>query len=178
MQTDHIPASSALSATASPWGGPDDVLDGLTGAWALERVIAGAPKGSMPMGSMPMGSMRGSATFRRLDSGLIAYREEGRLQLPGGEAFEAFRDYLYDRVPAGFAVSFAETPPRLFHEIRLRAEAGGALVGVAEHLCGRDHYATRYAFQPDGRFAVHHDVRGPRKDYAITTLYARPLPRP
>ena len=49
------------------------------------------------------------------------------------------------------------------------------LLGESEHLCGADHYATRYAFQPDGRFTVHHDVRGPRKDYAMTTVYARRL---
>jgi hypothetical protein len=74
-------------------------------------------------------------------------------------------------------VFFPDNPPRLFHEIRLREEAG-MLLGESEHLCGADHYATRYAFQPDGRFTVHHDVRGPRKDYAMTTVYARRLPLP
>lgn len=161
MQTDH---NLSNRHPASLWGGPDDVLDGLAGAWSLERVIAG--QGSN------QGSMRGTATFRRLESGGLAYREEGRLLLPSGEAFDAFRDYLYDRVPEGFAVFFPETAPRLFHEIRLREEAG-MLLGEAEHLCGRDHYATRYAFQPDGRFTVHHDVRGPRKDYATITIYTR-----
>jgi hypothetical protein len=172
MQTDH---NLSNRRSASLWGGPDDVLDGLAGAWFLERVIAGqgSNQGSMPQGSMPQGSMSGAATFRRLESGGLAYREEGRLLLPSGEAFDAFRDYLYDRVSGGFAVFFPETPPRLFHEIRLRAEAGGALIGAAEHLCGQDHYATRYAFHPDGRFTLHHDVRGPRKDYASTTVYTR-----
>jgi hypothetical protein len=117
--------------------------------------------------------MRGTATFRRLERGWMAYREEGRLTLPGEETFDAFRDYLYDRAPEGFAVFFPETPPRLFHEIRLYKDATGALLGAADHLCGRDRYATRYAFRPDGSFVVQHDVRGPRKDYAITTVYAR-----
>lgn len=141
------------------------MLDGLAGRWSLRRVVEGK--------EARQGSMQGVATFRRLESGLMAYREEGRLQLPGGGTFDAFRDYLYDRRTDGFAVFFAETPPRLFHEIRLREEADGTLVGAAEHPCGRDHYATRYAFQPDGSFVVHHDVRGPRKDYAMTTLYTR-----
>jgi hypothetical protein len=163
MQPDHI--LSHRPSTASLWGGPDELLDRLAGCWSLERVIAGKDTNQ--------GSMNGIASFRRLESGFMAYREEGRLLLPNGEAFDAFRDYLYDRVSQGFAVFFPETPPRLFHEIRLHEEATGALVGAAEHLCGRDHYATRYAFEPDGRFTVHHDVRGPRKDYAITTVYAR-----
>lgn len=168
MRTDHILAP--LRAKASLWGGPDQVLDGLAGAWLLERVIEGK--------ATNQGSMRGIATFRRLGNGLMAYREEGRLLLPGGETFDAFRGYLYDAVPQGFAVFFPETPPRLFHEIRLRDDATGMLVGEGEHLCARDQYATRYAFQPDGRFVVHHDVRGPRKDYAMTSIYARPLPLP
>ena len=155
MQTDHIPL---------PWGEPDRVLDRLPGHWSLQRVVEGKEANQ--------GSMQGRAAFRRLENGLLAYREEGRLRLSGGETFDAFRDYLYDRAPGGFAVFFAETPRRLFHEIRLRAEADGALIGAAEHLCGQDHYATRYAFQPDGSFVVHHDVRGPRKDYAMTTVYA------
>jgi hypothetical protein len=167
MQADHIPSPPV--PTASLWGEPDDVLGHLDGSWSLERVIEG--KGTN------QGSMNGTATFRRIETGL-AYREEGRLILPGGEAFDAFRDYLYDSVAGGFAVFFPETPPRLFHEIRLRHDAPGALLGEAEHLCASDHYATGYAFQPDGRFVVHHDVRGLRKDYTMTTVYARTLPLP
>ena len=140
------------------------LLDGLAGRWSLQRIVEGKETNQ--------GSMQGVATFRRLESGLMAYREEGRLLLPGGHSFEAFRDYLYARQPGGFAVFFPETPPRLFHEIRLSTEAPGTLTGAAAHLCGADHYATRYAFQPDGSFVIHHDVRGPRKDYAMTTHYA------
>jgi hypothetical protein len=170
MQTDHD--LSPPPATAPLWGGPDDVLDRLAGTWTLERVIAGKDGNAA--------TLNGTATFRRIENGMMAYREEGRLLLPSGEAFDAFRDYLYDRVTQGFAVFFPESPPRLFHEIRLRADGGGALIGEAEHLCGRDRYATRFAFQPDGRFTLHHDVRGPRKDYAMATVYTRslPLPRP
>jgi len=166
MQTDHIPLRH-------PWPDPAAVLDGLAGRWSLERVVMGKDTNQ---GSMPQGSMRGFATFRRLDSGLVAYREEGRLKLPSGETFDAFRNYLYDRVPLGFAVFFAETPPRLFHEIRLQSTTIGTLIGEAAHLCGRDNYATRYVFQPDGSFVVHHDVSGPRKDYVMATEYRRIAP--
>ncbi len=158
MRTDHIPLPH-------PWPDPGAVLDGLAGQWSLERVVEGRDTNQA--------SMLGIATFRRLESGFVAYREEGRLALPGGETFDAFRDYLFDRLPEGFAVFFAETPPRLFHEIRLERAAIGTLIGEAEHLCGQDHYATRYVFQPDGSFVVHHDVGGPRKDYVMATEYRR-----
>jgi len=149
---------------------PDLVLDRLAGRWSLQRIVDGQDTNQ--------GSMHGIATFRRLESGLMAYREEGRLQLRGGEAFDAFRDYLYDGIPNGFAVFFAETPPRLFHEIKLRSAENGALIGEAGHLCGNDHYETRYAFQRDGSFVIRHDVRGPCKDYTMTTHYARIAPSP
>lgn len=152
------------------WGEPDRLLESLAGRWSLQRVVEGQDTNR--------GSMQGIATFRRLESGFMAYREEGRLLLSGGDAFDAFRDYLYDRIPGGFAVFFSETPPRLFHEIRLRDAGADTLTGEAEHLCGQDHYTTRYLFQPDGSFVVRHDVRGPRKDYTMTTRYAPTAPSP
>src|SRR4051794_22810434 len=111
------PPLSSRPPAEPPWRGPDRVLQGLAGRWALDRVVEG-PDGNQ-------GSMQGVATFRRLESGLMAYREEGRLSLAGGAAFDAFRDYLYDRISEGFAVFFPETPPRLFHAIRLRSNAEG-----------------------------------------------------
>ncbi len=161
--------STHREPTAEPWGGPDLVLERLPGRWSLQRIVEGK--------ASQQGSMQGVATFRPLGNGAMAYREEGRLRLPGGEAFDAFREYLYDRAPGGFAVFFAETPRRLFHDVRLHQGGGGALAGAAEHLCGQDHYATRYAFHTDGRFVIRHDVRGPRKDYKMTTWYERLEPR-
>jgi hypothetical protein len=159
------PQRATRHPTAEPWGGPDLVAERLPGRWSLERVVEGKHS--------QQGSMQGVATFRPLGNGAIAYREEGRLRLPDGETFDAFRDYLYGRAPDGFAVFFAETPPRLFHDIRLHHGEAGALAGEAEHLCGQDHYSTQYAFHADGRFVIRHDVRGPRKAYRMTTWYER-----
>src|SRR5262245_44591401 len=108
MQTDPAP-QSPHRPTRNPWGSPNQVIDLLPGRWSLARVVDGAETNQ--------GAMQGVATFRRLESGLLAYREEGRLRLPNGNTFEAFRDYLYERTESGFAVLFAENPPRLFHAV-------------------------------------------------------------
>ena len=143
------------------WGGPGAVISRLTGAWEIARRIA------------PEGALDGRAVFAPDGAGGLAYREEGRLRLAGGFTAVAERSYLFRPRPGGFAVYFAETPPRLFHEVALTVARDGRLHGRARHLCAEDLYLTRYAFLPDGRFVVRHRVRGPRKAYCMTTWYRR-----
>ena len=160
------PAASAdirapLPDPEAAWGGPGAVFGRLAGAWAIARRIA------------PEGALEGRAVFAPDGAGGLAYREEGRLRLAGGFTAAAERSYLFQSRPAGFAVYFDETPPRLFHEVALTAVRDGRLRGRARHLCADDLYLTRYAFLPDGRFVVRHRVRGPRKAYSLTTWYRR-----
>lgn len=143
------------------WAGPAEVFGRLAGSWEIARRIA------------PEGALEGLAIFAPDEGGGLAYREEGTLRLPGGFTAAAERSYLYRPRPEGFAVYFAETPPRLFHDVVLWAVRDGRLRGRARHLCADDLYLTRYAFLPDGRFVVRHRVRGPRKAYSLTTWYRR-----
>ena len=97
-----------------------------------------------------------------------------RLRLLDGRAFDAHREYLYQRRPNGFAVLFAERPPRLFHEIALQpGDADGtAWTGTAAHQCSADLYDSHYRFLTDGGFTLRHTVRGPRKDYVSLTRFS------
>lgn len=142
------------------WGAADDVFDRLEGAWALARSIEGKA------------SMSGTAAFIRQPSGLLKYREEGRIRLEDGKEFDGHREYFYERSPGGFTVLFAETPMRVFHGIAIVRE-GDALIGAANHLCIADNYDSRYAFHADGSFVVEHTVKGPRKDYLSRTVFTR-----
>ena len=146
--------------SAAPWATPDDVFDRLEGVWLLARTIEGKA------------SMTGTAVFTRLDTGLLKYREEGRIRLADGKVFDGHREYLYERSPGGFTVLFAENPPRLFHGIAI-ARDGDALVGSATHLCIADNYDSRYTFLSDGSFVIAHTVNGPRKDYLSRTEFRR-----
>ena len=140
--------------------GPSAVFPLLAGSWFLDR--------SIDNGS----SMTGTAMFAHCGNGQVEYHEKGRLRLGDGRILDAERLYLFEEDDCGFAVLFAEHPPRLFHRIVLCA-IGPSLVGSAEHLCGEDRYDSRYEFRPDGSFVVQHAVRGPRKRYEITTCYWR-----
>ena len=154
----------ALSPSTSFWGSPDSVFDRLAGEWSLQRNIEG------------QATMSGVATFTPLEAGTLKYREEGRIRLADGKEFDGHREYLFERAPGGFAVHFAETPPRLFHAIAVVREGkgdGDVLAGSATHLCTPDTYDSSYRFLPDGSFTIRHVVHGPRKDYLSETVFSR-----
>jgi Family of unknown function (DUF6314) len=157
------PGQSAAAAAAAPtvcdWRLSGD-LAALVGAWALDRHIEG------------VAAMSGTAVFEAGESGWLAYREAGWMRLTSGQSFHAERRYLFQPRSNGFAVFFAETPPRLFHEVVL-SEERGLMSGEAVHRCSQDLYRSRYAFRADGTFSIHHSVSGPRKSYRLDTLYRR-----
>ena len=140
---------------------PDTILQSLLGAWTIERRVDDAA------------TLTGNATFERSREGEAVYHEQGTLRLSTGYEAAAERKYLYRQSPDGFAVFFAEHPPRLFHEVTLAREADGRLFGVAEHACADDLYRTEYQFEPGANFVICHRVRGPRKAYTMTTVYRR-----
>jgi len=142
------------------WGDADALFDRLEGAWELGRTIEN------------QATMTGIAKFRRHDPNALDYREEGRVQLADGKAFDAHREYRFERAPHGFLVFFAEEPPRLFHRIELIGD-GDALSGSATHLCAPDVYDSDYRFLADGTFVIRHAVRGPRKNYVSATVFTR-----
>jgi hypothetical protein len=142
------------------WRMPSGGLPALAGAWMLDRHIDG------------IASMSGMAVFEASESGWLAYREAGQLLLASGQSFHAERRYLFQPRPNGFAVFFAEAPPRLFHDVVL-TERQGFFAGEATHLCAQDHYRSRYEFRSDGTFSIHHAVHGPRKCYRSDTRYRR-----
>jgi len=150
-----------LPAPEAAWSGPDGLFGRLAGRWELLRRIA------------PEGELRGIAVFSAGEGGRLDYAERGELSLPGGFRAPAERRYLFFPRAAGFAVFFAERPPRPFHEVTLAADRRGRLLGRARHRCAADLYLTSYAFLPDGSFVIRHRVRGPRKAYCLTSRYRR-----
>jgi hypothetical protein len=152
-------------AGAAPWDCkmPWDIkalLRGLAGRWMFDRSIEG------------YGTMTGNAVFTPIAEQRLRYREDGTLRLNNGTEFAAEREYIYAPRENGFAVLFRENPPRLFHEVALVPGSDGELRGEADHPCGEDLYRSFYRFLPGGRFIVRHAVIGPRKDYAIVTVFA------
>jgi hypothetical protein len=140
---------------ASEWA-----LERLLGEWRLERTISG------------QGQMSGTASFQSAENRRVLYRESGELLLESGTRLHGEQRYFYERTDGGFAVYFHGTG-ELFEQVILAVDAAGDWIGRAEHLCVADVYASEYLFRVDGTFEVRHQVRGPRKDYTIRTVYVR-----
>lgn len=137
------------------WG-----LEGLLGEWRFERTIRG------------QGCMTGVAVLEPMGDGRVEYRESGELRLDDGQRLRGEQRYVYERLKQGFAVRFDGTG-ELFHRVMFAGAEGGVWKARAEHRCKADVYVSEYVFRGDGTFEVEHVVRGPRKNYVITTCYRR-----
>jgi hypothetical protein len=134
-------------------------FDWMVGDWQVDRVVPG------------MAGMRGSARVVLLHGDTALYSERVSIQLQTGERVEGARKYLYCRTDAGLDVLFEDTG-RLYQSLQFRRE-GSFLLAEATHDCGMDRYASEYRIHGQDNYTVRHVVRGPRKDYEITTTYRR-----
>jgi hypothetical protein len=176
-----VPAFRASERLADRPAGPagtgllvTDTLDFLHGHWRIERHIADHRAGGS-------GTFDGAARFEACAAGAdglevsgagvsgveaLAYHEHGELRF-GGHRGPASRSLIYRRRPDAAAdVCFADG--REFYRLDARS---GAWRG--QHDCGRDHYAVAGELLDSGRFQERWRVRGPDKDYEITTILVR-----
>ncbi|MEM1431513.1 MAG: DUF6314 family protein [Pseudomonadota bacterium] len=139
------------------------LLQGLAGAWALERRIADRRAGEA-------GTFSGRAVFTP-DADGLRYREAGGLRLPGRPALQAERVYLWRAAAGWIDVRFDDGRP--FHRFAPPSAGDGGAGPDAPHLCGRDLYQVRYAFESGSSWSAVWEVRGPRKDYRLVSHYTR-----
>lgn len=104
----------------------------------------------------------GTCRFDPDGAGLVC--EEAGILRHGGGRHRSGRVTLW-RFPGAGRVEVLFADGRPFHAFTHEQPE-------AEHLCGRDRYAVRYDFGAD-RFLSRWVVRGPAKDYAMTTRYRR-----
>lgn len=83
-----------------------------------------------------------------------------------GENINAFRGYHYRFAGGRMQIDHADGSP--FVSVDLNS--GWARV---EHLCGRDLYRGRFRFDSKGALWIAWEVRGPRKDYRMVTVYRK-----
>jgi Family of unknown function (DUF6314) len=141
------------------------IFHSLAGDWRLSRSIP------------DQGTVRGLARFRWVEPAVLAYHEEGTLQLDAGATMDIRREYRYVLEPDQIRVMFAEPGASgdTLHVLRPATDRGdGWPVVVADvHLCGEDTYVGEYRFESDSRIAVRMQVQGPAKDYLIATVLDR-----
>ena len=142
-------------------GDAAQVFARLAGTWAQARVIT------------PGGRYTGTATFQGFGDGVLAYAENGTLELADGGALQASRHYVFKLEAQKIGVYFDETPLRLFHALHFAVDAAGLPVALADHRCGNDWYRSIFAWRSRDEFTMTHRVSGPRKGYIMTTDYRR-----
>ncbi|MCE0504561.1 MULTISPECIES: DUF6314 family protein [unclassified Roseivivax] len=133
-------------------------LDDFTGAWRFRRKIYDRKLGQESDG-------QGVLTFAPEGDGLI-YHEVLTLSMPGQPPIEGSRRYRWRPGPRGIEVLFEDGRP--FHQLGLGESRPCDL-----HPCGEDRYEVTYDFGDWPIWGATWEVRGPRKDYRMDTLYVR-----
>ena len=132
------------------------ILADFIGPWRLERRIEHADG--------TQARFTGQALWQPEGTGAL-YLETGDMRLDGGAVFRAERRYRWD---AGLNVFFDDG--RFFHTVPPQG-------GAAAHWCAPDQYDVEYDFgQWSGLqtgWQTRWRVRGPRKDYLMTSDYCR-----
>lgn len=134
-----------------------DVFSALAGTWELSRIVGDW-------------NFRGRAVFRAQAPHELRYEENGILAKPDHADIQASRRYIYRYESDRIVIYFDERPERVFEALELKRAPNGTWEAEAEHACPPDHYASRYAFARDA-IMITHVVRGPRKDYEMTSNY-------
>ncbi|WP_224503825.1 DUF6314 family protein [Celeribacter litoreus] len=133
-------------------------LTDFEGEWTLERTIDDALAGQSAR-------MTGKATFTPEDDGL-RMTERGRLEMEAtSQSFDAEREYVWRSAPNGIAVYFDDG--RLFHLFETASACP-----TADHDCPPDDYSVAYDFSEWPVWTARWRVKGPRKDYVSTTVFA------
>ena len=136
---------------------PRALLD-FAGHWRVTREIEDARAGTRA-------EFDGEAWFEG-DARELAYREAGRLILPGQAPMQAERRYFWRAADGDICVLFEDLRP--FHEFAL-----GISTPEAHHDCPPDSYDVRYDFADWPRWSAVWRVAGPRKDYVMRSHYRR-----
>ncbi|MBU2979558.1 hypothetical protein KO501_15105 [Alteromonas sp. C1M14] len=106
----------------------------------------------------------GNACFTWCKSQLH-YQETGQVTGPNGNTLLAERAYIWQQSSRNrFDVLFDDE--RYFHTFSVGQPHG-------EHLCGDDNYVVDYGFQSWPTWSSTWEVKGPRKDYTMHSIYQR-----
>lgn len=128
------------------------------GAWRVERQILERHSGRT-------GQFDGMAEFTARDGGL-GYSETGMLRLPDVPPMHATRRYDWRASDGLIEVWFEDG--RFFH-----AFDPAASWPSAHHDCPPDVYDVTYDLRDPDRWTSRWEVRGPRKDQTLETIYCR-----
>ena len=143
---------------------PHLIFQSLLGKWSLHRTIYSF-QGDL------LGTFTGKALYKEASPHLLHYREEGLLHSDQCESC-AFKDY-YFLYKEGIEVYFDFKLSRPFHKMEFKEENTYPFHAKGLHHCGEDIYSMEYLFTSKDEYVTTVSVKGPRKNYIITSVLDR-----
>lgn len=136
-----------------------EALSDFEGLWEIDRRIEDRRTGETLR-------LTGHVRMQPVDDGLL-YDEQGQLVLADGQTVSAVRQYLWRQEGTRVVVAFPDG--RFFHSFD-----PGNTAPDASHWCDPDSYDVRYDLSEWPFWQSVWKVKGPRKDYVMTTAFRPP----
>lgn len=134
----------------------DMLKSNFLGPWNIKRSISGSQSGLFT----------GTAQFSDAGKDRLYYEEQGFLSLPNSRPAFCRRSYWYKFCTDDLVqVLFSDNRPFLMLNFNQEFTAKG------QHACGLDCYHAHYYFKSENRLFIEFQVKGPEKDYLITSQY-------
>ena len=147
---------------------PGKIFGLMKGCWKVSRKIQ-EPQKNWVTGE-------GKARFEAIsnDPKVLLYKEELQI-LTNSEKFDVSKEYVFRYLENKISVFFKEKPERFFYSLEFQQPSNEVKVitAQAEHLCIKDLYKAQYKFFDDNKFELIYQVKGPKKNYLMTTIYDR-----
>ena len=147
---------------------PGKIFRLMGGYWKIYRTIQEAPKNMIP------GEGKAIFTSDSKDPNVLFYKEDLYL-LANSEKIDVSKEYIFRYIGNNISVFFKEQPERFFYTLEFEnlSEIDKVITAKAEHLCIKDTYKAYYKFFDNNKFELSYQVKGPKKDYIMTTMYDR-----
>lgn len=162
---------------------PSTLYCNLIGEWNFTREVLGASPTldllisrdkdhKLRSGKPPALYLRGRAIFAPSKAELH-YREDTSLPLPNRNPLTSHREYLYKFDDDSIRVYFLQNGKSRGEFLRLEFDSEGGMISVGAHLCKTDMYEGHFDFTHPHAPVIAYTVKGPCKDYSLTTRYSR-----
>lgn len=135
-------------------------LSAFEGCWQLDRLVKNAVGPDM--------ALKGEALFAPQDGGVLL-TERGTLQVAGQPPMQGEQRYIWRQSGAEIATFFADG--RAFFRFSPVGQVAAA------HWCSPDQYDVVMDFTDWPQWQATWTVKGPRKDYVMTSTYRRAASR-
>lgn len=118
-------------------------------------------------GDVVLARASGLVKIKPIASDSWHYRESGKMVLSSEKVLSFYKDYFVRRFENKISVYFDPDGKRLFHEVESQDESRAQ--GL--HHCLQDVYRVRYSFDSTQSWKTFCQVKGPKKDYQIESVY-------